>query len=81
VTDKAPKRFTYRICSACHKRGYPTRKAARAAARAANRGHMQAYECPAMVEGAQPLWHVGHLPAKVLRGRWDKDEWLERRKR
>jgi hypothetical protein len=42
---------------------------------------MQAYECPATVEGAQPLWHVGHLPAKVLRGRWDKDEWLERRKR
>lgn len=49
-------------CSTCGKWCYPTRKAARRAARAFHPGHpMRAYQCG-------DWWHYGHKPAWLIRG-------------
>lgn len=49
-------------CPRCGKRQYPTRRAARKAARTIpSDGHLNAYRCGR-------YWHLGHLPAAVIAG-------------
>lgn len=46
-------------CVACNKRGYISRKDARAVIRDAHQGEgMRAYVCPVH----PTLWHIGHIP-------------------
>ena len=66
MTRKKPDnahRFTY--CDDCGKRGYLTRKAARAGKRLlhAHDSRVQVYRCP-----HRELWHIGHAPENVQRG-------------
>jgi hypothetical protein len=52
------------LCTACEKRRYGNKRAAKAVVRRMQDGHMVAYRCP--VE--QEYWHVGHLPTPVIKG-------------
>jgi hypothetical protein len=56
--------YQYMFCDSCRKRGYYTRKAARAGARTyhPNEKGVSVYECP---EGTG-MWHIGHLPRVVV---------------
>lgn len=80
MTGREKPAARYALCRPCGKRAYLTRKVARAAARAANRGPMQAYPCPNTPEGAQAMWHVGHMPQVVRQGLVGKDKWLKGRR-
>jgi len=53
----------YMYCENCHKRGYYSRKAARAGLRSLhqNEGGVSVYACP-----HTDLWHIGHLPKSVV---------------
>lgn len=53
----------YVTCSVHQKRGYYSRKAANQAARVYHPGeHMDSYPC----ELGTGLWHIGHLPKRVV---------------
>ena len=71
---KRPKNhITWSTCRYCGKRGYPSRKAARRASQAApSGGALNAYECPQVPDGFDPVWHLGHLPDPVASGRWPR---------
>lgn len=56
----------YVTCPGCGKRGYFTRKAAKAAARAFSLRGLNAYRCALWPE---ELWHLGHLPDLVRDGK------------
>lgn len=60
------------VTCVCGKRAYPSRKAARRAARIASRQGVNAYECTH--PGASPnyRWHYGHLPYQVKESRWSR---------
>lgn len=51
-------------CDDCGKGCYTTRSGARAAAKKVGK-ELRAYQCPVN----QWVWHFGHLPKSVLRGR------------
>lgn len=59
-------------CPECGKEGtYPTRKAAKRAARRQRQyGRMPPYRC----ESDNGYWHIGHLDPKVIRGTLTRDE-------
>lgn len=80
TTDGIPPQFMHSFCEACGKRSYPSRRAAKTAARHAHKGSMNAYPCPNRPEGFEPVWHVGHLPDAVRRGWITKDKWLRMRR-
>lgn len=54
-------------CQGCGKRGYETRKLARAAMKAQALQGVGTYQCKASPTG---LWHLGHLPDNVKAGRF-----------
>lgn len=60
---RATLQFTY--CEDCEKRGYFSRKIARAAREVWHLGDkgVRPYECPAK----RGLWHLGHMPSTVRR--------------
>lgn len=60
-------------CADCDKRVYPSSKTARAIAKRIPGRHMNTYRCP-VGNG----WHLGHLPAVVVHGDLDKDEYQRR---
>lgn len=61
------------VCEQCEKRVYETAAAARRQAKRIPGRHMSTYPCP---DGNG--WHLGHLPADVVQGKLDKDEYQRR---
>lgn len=53
----------YMYCADCNKRGYFSRKAARAGIRTLHQNEpaVSVYQCP-----TTDLWHIGHLPKTVV---------------
>lgn len=54
----------WHTCPACGKRAWPSRRAARRAARG-RYADLTAYPCP----HRPGWWHLGHLPRSITRGR------------
>lgn len=63
MTDQRPV-TSWGTCDDCGKVCYGSRKHARRHARALNRAHLYAYQCP--VDGR--YWHLGHQPYLIARG-------------
>lgn len=66
------RRYTVRdwtTCLHCGKRGWPTRRAARQAARG-RYADLSAYQC----RHGGDLWHLGHLPPVVARGHSPREQ-------
>lgn len=64
----------YAGCVHCGKQIYPSRKAARTAAKKYFAGqHFSAYECvAARKQGMEHVWHFGHLPKMIINGEWSR---------
>lgn len=63
--------YVYRItCAACGKQGFASRRDAKRAARSLGRQYLNSYRCERAVT---ELWHLGHLPTIVKRGRAARD--------
>lgn len=65
---KPPDRIPYVIC-VCGKRGYYSRKEAKKEQRHNSWHGMTSYRCE---RSEVALWHLGHLPGPVKKGRWDR---------
>ena len=62
--------MTLTACASCGKLHYPSRKAARKAARRKHPGErLSAYQACGGYG-----WHIGHLPGAVVHGVFDRDQ-------
>lgn len=62
--------IAYDTCPGCGKYSYESRKHAKAHARKLSRTDLSAYPCPHNPH----MWHLGHLPRRVVEGRAGRED-------
>lgn len=62
----------YSVCAACGKRSFLTKKLAKRQAREIDPS-LRVYRC----EGNDEVWHMGHLPRAVIKGKIDRRTFYE----